>query len=103
MVELLEMRHEVAAPLGGAGMDDEFARDVIEPSIATFLACQGAGTRKFGARLRPHPRELALYLCLPIMPSECTGYEAISPTVCGAVHLCRAQGACVRHCNMPGN
>jgi hypothetical protein len=31
-VELLEMRDEVAAALGWAGMDDELPRDVIEES-----------------------------------------------------------------------
>ena len=46
-VELLQMGDEVAAALGRAGMDDELARDAIErPSIATFLACPGAGTRR---------------------------------------------------------
>ena len=46
-VELLQMGDEIAAALGRAGQDDELARDVIsDPSIATFLACPGAGTRK---------------------------------------------------------
>jgi hypothetical protein len=30
MIELLEMRHEISAAFGRAGMDDALARDVIE-------------------------------------------------------------------------
>jgi hypothetical protein len=30
LIELLEMRHEISAAFGRAGMDDELARDVIE-------------------------------------------------------------------------
>jgi len=46
-VELLEMGDKVAASLSRAGMDDELARDISsEPSMATFLACPGAGTRR---------------------------------------------------------
>ena len=53
-------------------------------------------------------------VCLPITPSECInngGRQAIglmrslrlSALVDGAEHPCRAQGACVRHCNMLDN
>ena len=49
-VDLLEMGDEVAAALGRAGVQDELACDVIErsnePSMATFFACPGAGTRR---------------------------------------------------------
>ena len=47
-VELLEMGDEIAAALGRAGVDDEFARsrDRASPACATFFACPGAGTRK---------------------------------------------------------
>ena len=46
-VELLEMGDEIAAALGRAGVDDEFADRVIErASSATFFACPGAGTRR---------------------------------------------------------
>jgi hypothetical protein len=45
-IQLLEMSDEVATSFGRAGVDDELACDVIEPSIATFLACPGAGTRR---------------------------------------------------------
>lgn len=46
-IELLEMGDEIAAALGRAGVDDEFADRVIERAQQRDLLCPpGAGTRK---------------------------------------------------------
>jgi hypothetical protein len=45
-VELLKVGDEVAAALGRAGVVSAGVAWSSEPSIATFLACPGAGTRR---------------------------------------------------------
>ena len=60
-IELLEMRHEVAAALGRAGMDDEFARDVIERAQHRhFLGLSGRRHAQIGAGLRPGAGEIGM-------------------------------------------
>ena len=71
-VRLLQMGDEIAAALGRAGMDDELARDVIErpQSIATFLACPGAGAPQVRPRLRPGAGEIGMRQRLALITVE---------------------------------
>ena len=70
-VELLEMGDEVATALGRAGMDDEFARDVIERSQDRYLLglsrCRHAQVR---TRLRPYPGEIGMRQRLALVAKE---------------------------------
>ena len=53
-IELLEMRHEVAAALGGTGMDDELAGDMIERAQHRhFLGLTGRRYAQIGAGFCP--------------------------------------------------
>jgi len=46
-IELLEMRHEIGAAFGCAGVDDELARDMIERTQhGHFFGLPRAGTRR---------------------------------------------------------
>src|SRR5271165_1275700 len=71
IVELLEMGHEVDAALGGAGMDGELARDVIERAQHRHLL--GLPRRRDAqvrAGLRPGSREIGMRQCLAFVAIE---------------------------------
>ena len=65
------MGDEVATALGRAGMDDEFARDVIERSQDRYLLglsrCRHAQVR---TRLRPYPGEIGMRQRLALVAKE---------------------------------
>ena len=62
------MRHEIAAALGGAGMDDEVAGDVIERAQHCHLL--GLSRRRHAqvrAGLRPRPGEIGVRQCFALV------------------------------------
>ena len=82
MVELLEMGHEVAAALGGAGMDDEFARDVIERAQHRhLLGLSRRGHTQVRAGLRPRPREIGMRQRLAFVAVEKNDVAGFSPAL----------------------
>ena len=61
MVKLFEMRDEIAAPLGRAGVYDEFAREVIQRAQhCDLLGLSGRGHAQVRARFRPHSGEIGM-------------------------------------------
>ena len=112
--------------------DDRGGKAVVSESLDSLL-CEGEtaaprySVAPTGASVIPQRSWLCLNppvfpagrgcirpVCLPITPSECIdngGRRAmglmrshrLSAVVDGAEHPCRAQGACVRHCNMLDN
>src|ERR1700676_5220151 len=61
LIELFEMRHEVGATFGRAGVDDELARDVIERTQhGHFFGLSRGWYAQIGARLRPGTREIRM-------------------------------------------
>lgn len=60
-VELLEVSDEVAATLGRAGMDDEFAPDVIDRAKHRYLlGLSRSRDTQIGARPGPDPRQVGV-------------------------------------------
>ena len=71
MVELLEMGDEVAAALGGAGMDDELAGDVIERAEhRDLLGLPWRRHAQVGARFRPGSGEIGMGQRLALVAVE---------------------------------
>jgi hypothetical protein len=60
-IELLEMSDEVATALGGAGMDDELSREVIErPQHRDLLGLSRCRYAQVRARLCPYAGEIGM-------------------------------------------
>src|ERR1700688_445782 len=73
VVELLEMGHEVSAALGGAGMDNELAREGIERAQHRHLpGLSGRRHAQVRAGLRPRPGEMGMRQGLALVAVEKT-------------------------------
>jgi hypothetical protein len=85
-VELLEIGDEVATALGRAGMNDEFAREVIERSqdrdLLGLSRCRHAQVR---TRRRPYPGEIGMRQRLALVAKE----EIMSPASACCLRSCR--------------
>jgi hypothetical protein len=82
VVELIEMGHEVGTALGGAGMDDEMARDVIERAQHRHLL--GLSRRRdtqIGARPCPRARKIGVRQRLAFVAVEKNDVTGFSLTL----------------------
>lgn len=71
LVELLEMRHEVAAALGRAGMNGQFACDMIKRAqYRHLLGLTGRRHAQVYAGLRPRSRQIGMRQRLALVAVE---------------------------------